>query len=302
MKQKIEFYLVTGILLLLGVISSNLPSMYSRAKFGRLIGWFLRNADRKRQKITLQNISSAMPELSNSEQFQIMYESYNNLGITLAELLAFPSFDINDFEKYIKFDNIELVKEVYNRNKGMILLSGHFGNWELVAYCISLFTKVPVTVIVKPQKNKIADKFLNDYRSKGGNKLVSMYNAKRALISVVRAKEALALLADQSANESVDIFVDFFGKPALTFTTPAALALRFDVPIIIGFSVRQKDGSYRVALQEMKFDDLNSDDEGIRELTQRHVKILENAIRENPHLWAWQHRRWKHQPKDSNVS
>lgn len=301
MKEKIEFYLITGVLLFLGFISSNLPRMVLRNKFGRMIGWFLRNADKNRRNITLENIRIALPELSNDEHSKIMKESYDNLGITLAELLAFPSFTKEDFAKYIHFANNELIEEVFSRKKGLILLSGHFGNWELVAYCVSLFNNIPVTVIVKPQKNHIADKFLNEYRSKGGNKLVSMYNAKRALINVVKTKEALALLADQSANESVDIYVNFFGRPALTFTTPAALALRFDVPIILGFAVRQADCSYEVHLQELKFDDLKSDEEGIKELTQKHAKILENAIRENPHLWAWQHRRWKHQPKAQNV-
>ncbi len=297
MSQKISDYAVTYLLLFVGFISKVMPTIKMRAKLGKMIGFILRSADYKRKIITFNNIAESMPEKSTSEINQIVKESYNNLGTTLVELLAFPSFSDADFRKYIEFENFELVNEVYNRGKGMILLSGHYGNWELLAFCVSKFSSIPMTVIVKPQKNKIADKYVNEYRSLGGNKMISMYNATRSLLSVIRSKECMGLLADQSANESTDIFVDFFGRPALTFTAPAALALRFDVPIIIGFAVRQSDCTYKVMVQEIKFDDLKNDENGVKELTQRHVKILENAIREHPHLWSWQHRRWKHQPK-----
>lgn len=286
-------YIVYLILKLLGFISSML-SIKSRNKLGVLIGDILRILSKKREDITFNNIKNAFPEYEDTKCYKILTESYRNLGITLAELVAFYSYSENDFKKYIKYENIELINEVYNRGNGLILLSGHFGNWELLAYSAGLFSNIPVTVIVKHQKNKFADKVLNQYRIQGGNKIVSMKKAARTIINSIKNKEAIALLADQSASKDKDVFVEFFGKQAATYEAPAAIALKFNVPIIMGFAVRQPDHTYKVKLIEVNRDDLTNTKEDIKILTERHVKILENTVRKYPHLWSWQHRRWKH--------
>ena len=285
--------LITVFLLLLGRISSFL-SIKARTRYGSFIGFFLKVLSSKRKEITLNNISNAFPDNSQTDNYNILKESYANLGITLAELLAFPYMKEKDFEKYIKYENIELIREHYDRGKGVILISGHFGNWELVAYTAGLFTELPVLIIVKPQKNEHADKILNSYRTSAGNKVVPMNKAARDIVRTIRSGSMIALLADQSATKDRDIFVDFFGRPASTYEAPAELALKYDVPMIAGFAVRQQDGTYKVKLEEIKHDDLAHDKEGIRILTERHVKILENAIRKNPGHWSWQHRRWKY--------
>ena len=104
----------------------------------------------------------------------------------------------------------------------------------------------------------------------------------------------VALLADQAASKEKDIFVNFFGRPAVTYESPAKLALKFDIPIIIGFAERQDNYKYKVHLQEIKYDDLKNEENAIELLTQRHVALLEEQIRKNPSQWAWQHNRWKY--------
>ena len=287
--------LVTFILIGLGKISSKL-SIRGRNRLGKLLGDILRNADRKRCIITRDNLKAAFPGESNQWIEQIVIGSYRNLGITLAELLAFESLSENDFYHYIKYENIELIHNAYNRGRGVLLMSGHFGNWELIAYTAGLFTKIPILIVVKPQSNELADEFLNKYRTQGGNSVISMYNAAIRMVKTLRSGGIIALLADQSATMDKDIFVDFFGRAAATFEAPADLALRLNIPIIMGFAVRQEDCTYKVKLTEIFHDDLEFNKEGIIELTRRHVKALEDAISEHPDHWAWQHRRWKHQP------
>jgi KDO2-lipid IV(A) lauroyltransferase len=187
-----------------------------------------------------------------------------------------------------------MINELHSRGKGVILLSGHFGNWELLAYSAGLFSGLPALIIVKPQKNKVADDLLNSYRMQRGNSVISMYNAAFTIFKQLKKGGVVALLADQSATKDKDIYIDFFGIPAATYESPAELALKLDVPIVMGFAVRQSDGTYSVDLQEIKHDDLEHNKEGIEELTRRHVSALENAIRANPNHWAWQHRKWKH--------
>jgi KDO2-lipid IV(A) lauroyltransferase len=125
-----------------------------------------------------------------------------------------------------------------------------------------------------------------------------MYNAARTIVSELRKGNMIALLADQSATKDKDLFVDFFGRPAATYESPAAMALRLNAPIVMGFAVRQKDGTYTVRLREIPFDDIKDREDAVSILTERHVKELENQIRLVPGLWAWQHKRWKHTPNE----
>lgn len=288
-------YIVSYILLLIGKISQQL-TIRDRSKFGILIGNALRMLSKSRAEVTMNNIKMAMPNLPEVEQIKIMKGSYHNLGITMVELLSFPIFDEEYCRKYVKFKNIELIQEVHSRGKGIIFLSGHFGNWELMALTTGYFSKLPNTIVVKPQSNQIADKILNSYRTSKGNRIVPMAQAARTIMNAIAKKEIIALLVDQSADWQKDIFVDFFGHPAVTYEAPAKLSIKYDVPIVMGFAVRQPDFTYEVELAELDRSGLDQINEPIKELTLRHVKVLEDIIRKYPDQWAWQHKRWKHNP------
>ncbi len=290
-------YISHYFLMLLSAISSRL-SMKSRNKLGRMLGGILQRLSKERRNVTLRNLSESLPNLSPAEHNKICRNSYDNLGITLAELLAFPSMSEADFKNYVKITNTELVEEKIKSGKGIILLSGHFGNWELMAYVAGLVLNLPITIIVKPQSNKLSDKYLNKFRTQGGNKIVPMSNAARTILQALKKNEAIALLVDQSADWQKDVFVDFFGRPAATYEAPAAIALKYGSPIITGFAHRLPDCTYLVELKELDYSDLDDSRESIIELTRRHVKVLEDNIMMNPGLWSWQHKRWKHEPPE----
>ncbi|MFA7625604.1 MAG: lysophospholipid acyltransferase family protein [Candidatus Kapaibacterium sp.] len=290
-------YISHYFLMLLSAISSRL-SMKSRNKLGRMLGGILQRLSKERRNVTLRNLSESLPNLSPAEHNKICRNSYDNLGITLAELLAFPSMSEADFKNYVKITNTELVEEKIKSGKGIILLSGHFGNWELMAYVAGLVLNLPITIIVKPQSNKLSDKYLNKFRTQGGNKIVPMSNAARTILQALKKNEAIALLVDQSADWQKDVFVDFFGRPAATYEAPAAIALKYGSPIITGFAHRLPDCTYLVELKELDYSDLDDSHESIIELTRRHVKVLEDNIMMNPGLWSWQHKRWKHEPPE----
>ncbi len=207
----------------------------------------------------------------------IAYDSYRNLGITMFELMAIPSMSADELKRKIVYENIDLIAEKQKSGNGVILLSGHYGNWELLAYTAGYFTGVPVTIIVKPQRNKTADEILNSYRTSHNNKVVSMYNAARTIVSELRKGNMIALLADQSATKDKDLFVDFFGRPAATYESPAAMALRLNAPIVMGFAVRQKDGTYTVRLREIPFDDIKDREDAVSILTRKACKRIRKS-------------------------
>lgn len=291
-KSKLSHKFNAYLILFIGTIS-NLLSQKSRVFIGKLLGEFFILLNSKRKKITFSNIQSSFPELNLKEINSILHKSYHNLGITLVELLFLKKLKNEDLPKYIKYQNIELIDELLSRGKGLILLSGHYGNWEYLAYSAGVYTGKPLNIIAKAQKNKIVDKVLNKYRTKSGNKIIPMNKAALEMIRIIKNGGMLALLADQAASKTKDIFVDFFGRPAITYEAPAKLALKFGVPIIMGFAERQKDNSYFVKLVEIKYDDIAGLPNEIELLTQRHVKLLEEQIRHQPNQWAWQHKRWK---------
>lgn len=295
--KKISNFLITILLRILAFISSVL-SRKLRLKFGKMIGNFLRIASKKRYKITVVNITTAL-EISNHDAKHIAKLAYQNLGITLSELLILDKLTKEEIREYVQYKNIELIEETYKEGNGIILLSGHFGNWELLAYTAGLFTNLPITVIVKPQSNKFADKYLNQTRISGGNKTISMYNAARTIVSELRHGNIIAMLADQNAGRNNDVYAEYFGRYAATYSAPAALSLKFNAPIIIGFAVRDESGVYNVELQRINPQDFTNDERGIQAMTQKHVDILEEEVRKYPHLWAWQHRRWKHTPENN---
>jgi len=291
--SKITDKLIKFLLLTIGFFSSKI-SLSSRLKFGIALGTMLRIFSKKRQRITYDNIRHAFPEYNDEQCRHLVKASYANLGKVLVEIPCMKYFNEEDYRKYVKFENSEIIHN--NRDKGMILMSGHFGNWEFTSYAVGLYHDIPVSMIVKHQKNKYVDAIINEYRTKGGNQVVFMDNAARAIVKTIRSGGVVAIIADQSARRNNGIATEFFGREVLTYAAPAELALKFNVPIICGFAHRDSEGVYHVKMSELKSDDLENNDEGILELTKRHVKALENAIREQPEMWSWQHRRWKYNP------
>lgn len=284
--------LITTGLRALGVFS-RLQRRRGRMALGRLLGHTMMRLDARRLAITTSNVERAMPMLDAEHRRAVVRGSYENLGITLAELLAVPSMSANDVMDAVAFDGIEMIRDRAQRREPTILISGHYGNWELLAMAGALHANTSFTIVVHPQKNHSADRLLNSYRTKFGNVVVPMREAARTLVRTLQQGGTVAFLADQHADPDKDAWIEFFGRPTPTYEAPAALALRFGAPIITGFAVRQHDGRYRTSLRAISMDDVGNDRQGIRIVTERHVTALEEAVRTHPEMWSWQHRRWR---------
>jgi Kdo2-lipid IVA lauroyltransferase/acyltransferase len=298
MKQlidKLSYYLI----ILTGYISCKL-TINGRKKMGESLGDFIRFIGKKRRIITFNNIDNAFPDKSLDWKMNVLKDSYRSLCITIVEMLTLKKLNNVELTKYIRFEDINLIKDLHNQGNGIIFISGHFGNWEMLAYAGAIHLHIPMLIIVKPQSNKYIDKHFNMIRTSRLNQVVPADNAALKIFKSLKQGGVVALLADQSATVDKDIYVDFFGRAAATYEAPAELALRFKVPIAAGFAVRQEDGTYIIKSQEIVHDDLEYNPDGVLELTKRHVQALENIIRQYPGQWAWMHRRWKHSPLTSN--
>ncbi len=270
-------------------------SYRSASLVGSALGGFVFRRTKFRKSITLDNLRRAFPEKPPVEIEAIAQEAYRNYGIALMQMLWSWGATSEDLvSKAVLVDNGAIQRALALR-RGLILLSGHFGAWELFATSFRLLVGEPFVLVVQTQRNRRIDEMLSQLRSRFGNSVVTMGIGTRALLRAVAEKRIIGMLGDQSSSKEGGVFVKFFGRPAATHRGAAALALKHRVPVIMAVLVRQPDDTYRILCEELEYSDIagNSED-AIRELTSRHVAVLERYIRQYPGQWLWMHKRWKH--------
>jgi KDO2-lipid IV(A) lauroyltransferase len=292
MANRLEFIVFSLLGLLLRLLPLRLVQFVGR-RLGNLGYLFAR----RRRVIALDNLIHAFPEKSGEAIRKIARGAFQNFTVAMCELLWFPRFTPQRLRKCVRLVNVDYLSEVVARNKGVILMSGHFGNWELLGLSIGHFLGSPLTIIVKNQRNPLVNGVVNRYRCQWGNSVVPMELSVREALKKLTAGGVVAILADQSGPRE-GLFVPFFNRPAATHQGPAVFSLRVGAPIVFVFAIRQSNGSYRVISEEVSQNGLDGySEENAAELTRRHVAVLEKYVRMYPEQWLWMHRRWKHLDK-----
>jgi len=263
-------------------------------KAGSVLGVFVYSVLRFRRTITLENLKKAFPEFDEVRISSIAREAFRNVGISMLELLWLPRLKAPEVHQLVTTENIDVLKTAKSKGKGVIILTAHFGNWELLPTAVSAVSTFPLTLVVKIQSNKLVDKKVTERRKRAGSKIVPMEFAVRQSLRTLEQGEIMVIAADQSAAME-SIAVNFFGRLVPTFAGPAVFSLKTGAPILMGLVIRQGDGTYSLRFAEVPRDDLKEYSESaVAVLTQRHVAMTESMIRDNPGQWLWMHRRWKH--------
>jgi Lauroyl/myristoyl acyltransferase len=247
-----------------------------------------------RKKTVFGNLRSVFPNYSETQIKKIAFNSYKSFAITIIEILNIPYLSKEEVLNTVVFENTDLLLKKYNERNGVILLTAHFGNWELSALSLGMRLNIPISIIVKTQRNNFVSDWLNNMRSKYGNKIVNLGISIRQIYTELKAKNIIALVGDQRASRE-SLRMDFLGISTTVYEGPAVLSLKTNAPIIVGIPVRQKNYTYKISFVEVNRDNLPLDNEGrIKELTRRHINILEDYINEYPDQWLWMHKRWKY--------
>ncbi len=263
-------------------------------KMGALFGAFIYSIVGLRRTLVLSNLRHAFPEKKEEELRSIAKNSYRNLFTAYFEIIFMDTLSKEDITKMISFPDHGKVDDILKRNKGLIILSGHYGNWELLALSVPLFSLQKYTIVVQKQRNPYVNQFMTDMRGRFGTKVVMMERAFRESLRALSNNEIVALIADQSGPES-GIYTEFFGRPVSTHQGPAVFQVRSGAPMILALLVREGWEKFRIEYEEIPTDDLTgTDDEKMEQITQRHVSVLERHIRQHPEHWLWMHKRWKH--------
>ena len=261
---------------------------------GRKLGKFVFVWLGYRKAVTLSNLRRAFPEKPEEEIHRIAVGAFENVGIALMELVWMPRMTREHLRSLVHFDKPEIIEEAYKRGKGILLLTAHFGNWELLAQSMNVVFSFPISSIVKTQSNRLVNRSIQERRAKFGMRSIPMETSLRDVLKALRNKEAVGLVADQAAPKE-NVPVEFFGTMVPTHQGPAVFSLKMGSPLVSIFSVRRPDGSYSMYVEEIPSDDLEGyTEENATELTRRHVRVTEAIIRRFPDQWMWMHKRWKH--------
>jgi Kdo2-lipid IVA lauroyltransferase/acyltransferase len=296
-KHVIEYALFKS----LGFIIRVLP-LHLVHKTGYVFARFAYPFLKSRREVALRNLRNAFPEINAQRREQIAFYSFQNISATFIELLWFQNLTKELIKQRVCIDNYDLLERLREKKKGIVFLTAHFGSWELAIQAISVYMNTPVCTIAKSQSNALVDRMINRWRELFGLKIVPMGVSVREILRTLQQGGIVALAADQTApKESVS--VDFFGRQVPTFQGPSVFSLKTGAPIVLGCTVRQEDGNYKMHLVHVPSDDLvGSSYENVLELTQRQVRLTEDIIRQYPEQWMWMHKRWKHVPDRMEIA
>ncbi len=257
----------------------------SGLRIGEALGDLLWQLDFKGRKIALRNLRSSFPDRSSREIRRIARLCYRNIGMNIAEFGRFSNLTRSELMRMVRFEGRENLDRALSLGKGVLLLTAHFGNWELLGAALAAHG-YRVNAIVRNLRVKSLDRIVNGLRSAAGFRPLSRERGLKSALSSLKRNQILALLADIDTR-SEGVFVDFFGRPAYTPVGPVLISMKTGAPIVPAFIAREGKG-HRIFIEEpiRLTGDVRSD-------TQRLTEVVEGFIRRYPHQWIWMHRRWR---------
>jgi KDO2-lipid IV(A) lauroyltransferase len=205
---------------------------------------------------------------------------------------------IDTWARYVHLRNFEETLEMMVRRQGgLIMLTGHYGNFEILGYLLATLG-FPTSSVARPLDNPYLSEFVFGVRERQGQRIIAKKGATTDVVDVIESGGTVAFVADQNAG-SKGMFVDFFGRKASTYKSIGLLAMQYETPVVIGYSRRVNDRfEFEIGVQEVIHPaDWKDQDDPLRYITQRYTKALEDLIRVDPGQYWWVHRRWKTRPK-----
>jgi KDO2-lipid IV(A) lauroyltransferase len=282
------------IIVILNKLSSFFPrriSLFLGGLFGRII-YLLAKVTPYRSYIA-KNIKITLP-LSEFGAKLVAKKHVISLTKNIVDFLRFDSIDLESLEKIITFKNPEFFQEALAEDKGVILVSAHFGCWELIGAALSLKLKAKVNVLVQKPANPLFDELFFNYREKVGVK--THYNNNnistiRPLFRALENKECLGFLVDQH-GESEDAFGFFFNKVVSIPSGPAHFAYKTGAPIVPVFIRRNRDDRHEIIFYPAIHANEGDKELEIHRVSQEIYKVIEKNIKEKPDEWLWMYDRW----------
>jgi KDO2-lipid IV(A) lauroyltransferase len=284
------YYLVYASLYLLSLLP--LRVLYFFSDFAYFIIYYIVGY---RKKIVFRNLLIAFPEKTDKERKKIAKKFYKNFADSFIETVKLFSANAAFIKKHFTGD-FSIFDTLYSKGIHKVQLhSGHFFNWEYANVSIPLHLQYKLITVYMPLTNKIFDRIFMKMRAKTGAILLPATDMRNAIIPYRNERAVIALVADQNAGVPQTAFwLNFFSKPAPFVKGPESGARRGNVTAVFCYFSKAKRGYYTIHFH-LANENPSSTQTG--ELTRMYVKYLEEVIRQQPEMWLWSHRRWKHEWK-----
>jgi Kdo2-lipid IVA lauroyltransferase/acyltransferase len=292
LRERLEFVLCWLLVTTIGALPRNLSR-----KVGAGIGAVGFHLLTRLRRTGLRNLELAYPEWPAARREATLRCVYRNLGYQLAEFCQMPHYTLEQASSFIEYQGLEHYLEARARGKGVLVLTGHLGAWELSSFYHSL-SGFSMGLVIRRLDNPLVDAFVNRIRCLHGNRVIHKDDFARGLISSMRAGETVGILMDTNMTPPQGVFVPFFGVEACTASGLARVALKTGAAVLPGFLLWDESRSKYVLRfgEQIPLIRTGAPDDDIVANTAAFAAITERSIREFPDQWLWMHRRWKTRP------
>ena len=275
-----------------------LPTATARA-FAGVLAKLAFAVDKRHRDVARENLRHAFPEIADDPVRidRLVRGCYAHFCLMLVEMLTIPrKLHLHNWRNYASLTHGERCTPGLLSGKPFLIVTGHFGNWEMAGFAIGLFG-FKTWAIARTLDNPRLEAFLLKFREKTGQTILAKKGDFDNINGVLQQGGTIATLGDQDAGQK-GLFVEFFNRPASTHKAVALLSLQYDMPmVVVGVPRVGYPGRYEIVAEDLIDPrDYADNPNAVRLMTERYTRALERMIRRHPEQYFWLHRRWKHQP------
>jgi KDO2-lipid IV(A) lauroyltransferase len=292
MRQRLEFILVFVLVRGLGA----LPRPWARAA-GAGLGALAFVLTGRLRRTGERNLQLAYPASDDAWRKRVLRQLYRNLGVQLAEFCLMSRYTQESTRSRVRYVGLEHYLAARDQGRGVLVVTGHLGLWELSSFYHSLMG-YPMSMVIRRLDNPLVDRLVNGIRCLHGNTVLHKDDFARGLLGAMRRGETVGILMDTNMTPPQGLFVDFFGVPACTASGLARVAMRTEAATLPGFLTwREEEKKYVLEFGErLELVRTGNDEQDIITNTQICTTAIETWVRRFPEQWLWVHRRWKTRP------
>ncbi|MGD0629719.1 MAG: lysophospholipid acyltransferase family protein [Terracidiphilus sp.] len=291
-RENLEYWLVLIVARTLGVMPRGLARL-AAALLAFVVYWTFGRL----RRVGVRNLELALPKVSETERTRILRGVYRSLGWQLVEFCRMAHYTPENIRNWIRTEGLEHYFAAKARGKGVLIVTGHLGAWELSSFYHSLMG-YPMGMVIRRLDNRRLDDYVNGIRCLHGNRVLHKDDFARGLMTAMRAGETVGILMDTNMRPPQGVFVEFFGRLACTASGLARVALKTGAAVQPGFMVWEAaEQKYVLRFgEELNFTHTGNAEADTLAFTQMCAAATEEWIRRYPDQWLWIHRRWKTRP------
>ncbi len=291
-------YIYLTIFYIFRFIIKNTPR-FILSSFITLLSFLIFKIDKKHRKIAKVNLDLAFEsKYSENEKTDIIKKCYKNLLFVLADFVKNQGSTKEEILEKITFKNEDILTGYLKQNKKIIMITAHYGNWELLSLAVAA-KFMPLSIVGRDLDSKVMNKILLKNREQFDIEILSKSGAMKGMIKALKSNRPIGLLVDQNTKSNEGELIDFFSKKARHTPSAALLAKKFDAVIIPAFIATADDHkTYEISFYEPIFYDEGDDEDSLIRCVQAQADITQKIIEKKPDEWFWLHQRWKNQYED----